>query len=201
MCITSLPYCPPLLSHKIPALLYDAATSSTRTSCTTTFDQSHSHSNDTHLLTPTSTTTSTTTTWFICTHPIPFSHITIPTNHTTKPSISPSSSPTTCRNLEIRHPGFNGARCERCTKLALAAAASVKQQEQVREAMVEKLRQEIERLEGVVRNMRRKLGRLEGRGVGTGEDGEGDGEGERGRRKEIKEVLEGTLGRGWGGVL
>lgn len=89
----------------------------------------------------------------------------------------------------------------RCTQLALAAAAGVSQEEKMRATMVEKLREEIERLEGVVGNMRRKLGKLEGRGAGGGIGGDGDGDGERGRRKELKEVLEGTLGRGWGGVL
>ncbi|ERF68846.1 hypothetical protein EPUS_04498 [Endocarpon pusillum Z07020] len=108
-----------------------------------------------------------------------------------------STSPTTCPNIEIRHPSFNGAKCIRCTDAARAAAAAkgVTQEEKAQVEMVRKLEEEIARLEGVVTNMKRKLRSLTLAKETDGDDGEGEtGEG-------LKDVLEGNLGSGWGGVL
>lgn len=65
--------------------------------------------------------------------------------------------------------------------------------------MMRKLGEEIERLEGVVANMKRKLASLSrltenGTEMGKREDGGEEGE-------DLKAVLEGNLGSGWGRVL
>lgn len=67
----------------------------------------------------------------------------------------------------------------------------------MKEAMVEKLREEIERLEKVLGNMKRKLKSL---GVVT-EKERVQGKGEEGEQRELKDVLEKSLGRNWGAVL
>ncbi len=83
------------------------------------------------------------------------------------------------------------------------------QEEKIQTEMLRKLEEEIARLEGVVRNMKRKvasLRRARGDGGGMGEHGHGGGDGDgdadqAAREGDLKAVLEGNLGRGWGGVL
>lgn len=175
MCITSLPYCPPRLSHEIHTLLH--AFQPFRTDQTSSRSYPSSSSSFPPIPSPP---------WFICVHPCP-------TDPTT-----PSEVPSTCPNLEIRHPGFNGAKCLSCTKRALNAAVGVNEETKAKQVMIDKLREEIERLEKVVANMKRKLRHL-GIGDGAAEDEE-DEEGRQGQ-KELKEVLERSLGKAWGTVL
>ena len=94
--------------------------------------------------------------WFICEHRSPTPH----------PISSLSRTPTTCPNLEIRHPGFNGTICRRCTAVARTAAATINREDEAKSGMVRTLEEEIVRLEGVVANMKRKLAKLRGKGEG-----------------------------------
>lgn len=99
------------------------------------------------------------------------------------------TNPAECPDLEIRHKGFHGQTCHKCTDAARRLCGVAAAEERNRVELRNALRNEIRRLEGVVENMRKKLKTLEDK----------DGEEEAKKRAERKGREKGEIKSEWYG--